>query len=768
MPENNKYSVLSRPPLEFGSIENAKKSKPFSIFDVLRRRAPLVIALGLPLFIIFHLLLTVVVSPSYLVEGSILVKQSKGPSISGKERDLIEGDVGYFQRTLAVRLLDPSLLKTANASLSENEKPIYLQGLGASSRAADILAKHLKALEVERTYLIKVTLSGTSSIGLAPTLNAVLKTLIDVLKREQEDQFEYRILYLKSQKSSVLQQLTQEKEKIQGLAVRYNNKSFLRASYSNDLDYLSILQRLYLEAESQALVKEALFKKSEKDRDELSKTSMVPFAEEKVSDSFGVNQIEQWSYAQQQQLRASIDGLSTNNLDRANVESRIQAMKDYQKTYKENLNQFTVKNQTEKRAYELNNEVIRARNDYNTAETAAQKLHDQLLNAQEDSARISEGVFDANDSNFNLGQFRERLATINEKLDEEELQAKSPLPVVIDREATPPSAPSSGNFAKVTGFSFVASFGLLSVLFFLFEFLDDRIRSRAELGAAVGGKGAEPIPATIPEGEDPTFSELEVFSPGHPTALPLQEFALRLVLEHQRSGAKIFSFVGSHHRSGNTAIALNVGRAIFGHGFKVILAELPTSTPGLASIAKLSSHQNTYDSPWKNKLTDPLSGVELIPWVPGTSPNQVRSTLDSFLSNAIQVADFVLLDLVNVSTSDIAREASVKSDVVIITAAENIARFTDVRNIVEWVVIGGVPAVTTLLNFAKHNKTEVQISEYRGWVFQFLSKAHLALRHWAAHQMNTKMPRIKNSLFFKKIFAEKREKKPYTTPETKE
>ena len=53
--------------------------------------------------------------------------------------------------------------------------------------------------------------------------------------------------------------------------------------------------------------------------------------------------------------------------------------------------------------------------------------------------------------------------------------------------------------------------------------------------------------------------------------------------------------------------------------------------------------------------------------------------------------------------SDISNEAALKSDVVVVTARQNVALFKEVRNIVESSAAGGVPAVTTLLNFSRPN-----------------------------------------------------------------
>jgi Mrp family chromosome partitioning ATPase len=274
-----------------------------------------------------------------------------------------------------------------------------------------------------------------------------------------------------------------------------------------------------------------------------------------------------------------------------------------------------------------------------------------------------------------------------------------------------------------------------------FDFFDQRIRCREELGAAVGGLGAEPIPSVGNEEMDPEFSKRQTLRSSNRASGPLRDLALRLILEHERGGAKIVSFVGTHRRTGNTSIALNVARAISSHGFDVLIAELPTPYPGLAAAAELSALK-TPNSPWGVKVQDPSSAVEIIPWIPGVSKDQVRMTIDSFLSNAAKVYDFVLLDLVALPTSDISRETSVKSDVVVITAAQDIALYGDVRNAVDWIVAGGVPAVTTVLNFTRPDTFRLRVHQFSSLAGRKFSDLH----DWFRNKVS-----IWESLLFSKL-----------------
>lgn len=675
--------------------------------------------------------MTPLVHPIYKVEGTLLISQTKEPTLNGKDREAIQGDVGVFQRTLVTRILDRDVLAAALEKLPDEKRPNFLVGLGTSDRAIYTLMGRLVAKEVDRTYLIRVSISGDESQGLAITLYEVLSSLIDKLREEQEKQYSSRLSYLRSEQQKIAARVAEEKSKILSLASGYDNRSFLRSNFSSDLGKLDLIQKLYWESQSLTLTKGAELEEAEKDKEELPKVSLSAFAEERVADNFGINQIENWTYEKSQDLRATIDGLVPSNPDRQYTESRMTSMNEYLANYKKRVSEETFANLNQKRDFELETATIKARNAHAAAQRVSQQLDRELSAANEEARNISEAIFESNELTFGLTQLRERLASINSRIDDVELEAKAPLPVSMDLVPTPPLKPASSNASKLMAAAFVLSFGLVGGLCLLFDFADGRIRSREELGAAVGGAGAEPIPALVPKGEDPAFARILLDHARHPASIALRDLALRLTLEHQRCGAKIFAFVGSDARVGNTSIALNTARAISSHGYKVLLAELPTQSPGLAAAAGLLPTPPP-PSPWGNKAQDPQSAVEILPWVNGMAEDRVRSSVDSFLSNATKAFDVILLDLVSFSDSDIACEAALKADAVIVTARQNLSLFQDVRRIVEYVGAGGVPAVTTVLNFSQPEEMRVRAIASLGVVQVSVSRFHELFRERVA------------------------------------
>ena len=143
-------------------------------------------------------------------------------------------------------------------------------------------------------------------------------------------------------------------------------------------------------------------------------------------------------------------------------------------------------------------------------------------------------------------------------------------------------------------------------------------------------------------------------------------------------------------------------------------------------------------------------------------------TIDSFLANASKVYDFVLLDLVALSTSDISRETAVKSDVVVITAAQDVALYGDVRGAVEWIVAGGVPAVTTVLNFAQPDLFKLRFQQFTWISGGKFSEFHHWFRNWISGKEARLFEILAKSPRYKKLVEWLQQPSPPAASKSKE
>ena len=595
-----------RSAIERGELSSARPTKPFRLVDSLWRNLPLVLAAGLPLFLVFSLLTLPLTRPIYEVAGRLMINPIKQPVIGTRDRDVIEGDVGVFQRTLTERLLNREVIEDALRKLPDERRPAFIKGKGESDSAIYSLMSRIDVRGLDRTYLIDVRMSSGSPQGLAESLTAVLESFMRKLEAEQQRSYASRLGHLIEERGNLLDNASAQSRQLLDLAAGIEDKSFLLDTFTAHLSKVEGIQKQYWIMKAAALDKQAAYEEARRNRESLPGLSLQPFADERVSDNYGINQIEFWTYGQSQELRANIDGLTPNNPDRQYVEQRMEAMNDYLDDYKKRVREQTIANLRAKREFELDAEVLKARNAYNALEESTAELGRQLEQAIGEASRVSEAIFRTRELAHGLDDVRDRISSINVRIDDTQMLANAPLPVSIDQYPERPGEPTSTNAAKLQLFALVASFGLVAGVLFGMDYLDGRIRCRQHLGAAIGGQGCEPVPATSRDGEDERFPQLLVERPRHPAALPLRELALRLLLEHQRAGARVVALASTHRAAGATGIALNVARALTGHGLRVLLVELPCPQPRLAAYAGLGGVAPP-QSGWAGRHDDPHS-----------------------------------------------------------------------------------------------------------------------------------------------------------------
>lgn len=716
-----------------GNLREAKPRKPFRIFDFVWRRTPLIVVLGVPLFLGLLVLSRFFVSPTYRVDGLFLIHPLREPQIEGRDREVIEGDVGYYQRTVAYRLTNRDILIAALERLPEEDRPEWLRGLGTSDRAVYRLMGRLQTEQIERTYLIRAQLDAGEAEGLALVLRTVMETLVEKLSHEQERRYEARLGYLREEREKVAGRAVQERERLLELADSVENRAFLHNAYTAHLNKLELIQKLYWEAEAEALQAQGELEEARLDQLALPKLSLAPFARERVFDNFGINQVERWTYEKSQELRSAIDGLTPQNPERQYVEQRMEAMNEYLEEYKKAFSDSTILNLTEKRQFELDTNVVEAESAYQAARQVADRLQNEYQEAAEEASRVSQAIFEAEGLAFGFGDLRERLASINSRIDDAELQAKAPLPVSIDQLPSEPESPAETNARKLQMLAFVLSFGLIGGGCLAFDWFDGRIRCREDLAAAIGGPGAEPVPA-VPTG-GASLAEWLLAHPEHPAAVAMREMAVRLLLERDHARAKLVAMCGAHHGAGNSSLALGLARALAMHGGRVLLVEMPTSHPGLASLAGMEASPS---APWgAEPLSDPASAALLLPWHASGIAGEVRAGMPDFLARAREHYDLVLFDLAPVGESDIAHLVATQSDVVVVTAKQDGAQYAQVRQAVEWAAAAQVPAVTAWLNFARADRL-------KGLAFSTLGLLQKSASRWHG-QFDERLSRFSRS-----------------------
>jgi hypothetical protein len=662
------------------------RRKPFDLTAALARRAPIVLGLGTLLSFATIPVCLGVVKPKYSASAVLLVDATKEVAINGKERDLIPGDIGDYTRTQIGRMKSVTGISEALRSLPEKARPNFCNPQTSEISQAVQLLKRLVIQEVPRSHLINLKLESDEPRFLGDALNAVVDGFIARLHIERERQNEKRIEYLQTERTRIVERIDQEHRRLLAHAEGMANRAFLHENYSVHLNKVEQIQKLFLEADAERIARQAALQKALSDQSDIQKLSLQPYADERVADNFGINRIEQYTYEQLQQMRVTVDGLTHGNQDRKYVEERMASMNRYLDEYKVRVNEATMRNLEQKRAYDLQSEVIRAESGLASAKSRALELGTILSAAAAEASSTSEAIFNASSVAYSIRELRERLTAINNRIDDCELEAKASVKLAVDSRASNPTVPASSTKVNAFAGGIGLAYGCALLCCIGFEFFDTRLRSRPDIEAALGGHAPDPVLAwngAAPH-DDPGADSLE-----RDIVRSFRSLASRIERERSRHNGRVILLTGVHHGAGTSFVTHQLAAALSDYSDRILLIQTSAADPGnQAALGRLIPEATC-------KIL-----VERIP----QSRSGAAIELGSRIRNARESFDLILIDADPIAVEPFTRFVVLHADVAVVVAKAGFTLFQDLVGVLDEIRRHPIGAMSALLNFAPNIK----------------------------------------------------------------
>lgn len=680
--------------------------RPFLPMVFLQRRLLLILPLGALASLMLVLLIPHETAPIFETNAIILIDPRKETTIGGRERDVIPGSFREYSLTLVSRMSNPDVMRGALERLPSDQYPSFLDSDADADHNARRLLSRFNASEMRRTHLIGASLSGPDPTHLGATLNAVVEEFIDRMQTEQEGLYARRISYLTEERDRLEHRIEEMRNQLLAMASDIESAGFLHEHYTLHLYRIDVIDRLYWAAEADASEKRGLLQKAQADREALSALDQQALADERVMTSWALNNIEHWTYTQLQSMRGTIDGLTPENEDRRYVEERMTAMEEYRTAFKERIIRDTIENMDAIRLYNLEEDVLRAQSAYNAARRSADQLAAALETAREEANVVSTAIFRGTDIAFNIGQLRERLAAINGRIDDAEIEAKAPIRVSLEQRAVDPARPARATGRKVVAFALLLGFGGVFGFVLTVDILDNRIRAPRELELALGAPGPDPITAhTSCLSPAPVFERASVDTLDHPAIPALRDLAVRINIEYERENGRIFVLLGLNNHCGSTSLALNLAHSLTAFRERVLLLETNMRRPGMRAALEWPPAKGLEtvlrgEGEWADSIRhDPARGVDVL-FAEGGEQHANLQRLGAILDELRETYDIVLVDAGNVTADPDAYHVGARADAAIVIARADVSYYRDLRRAIDAMVQAGVPALTAVLTFA--------------------------------------------------------------------
>ncbi len=730
----------SAPPIagSRGNLAEGKKGKPFLLVAFVLRRAPLILLFGALLTVLFLFVLLPRVSTVYTTDGTLLVDMTKQVSVGGVLQDPIPGSVREYMTTMVERLGETDVLAQTIKRLKPTEYPTFFKPLAPPEVNAALLKSRLTVKDIERTYLISVSISADAPQGLAPILNQLMQYFVEKNQNERRQLLQRRINYLNHEREKISARLDEFHDKLQQPVPGLGQDLVIDPKYTAHMGKLELVRKYFWDAENKRLEYLNRYQLAQANRSSLPKMNMQALARERVSNNDGINKMSQWTYEQSAALRNTIDGLTEQNEDRRNVEDRIRAMNEYMVGYKDRTSDEISKQLHDKQLYELDLEVAREKNALDAVTAQVDTLRQLEQGASGEYSRVSKAIYNSLDIQYNIEQLRDRLKDLNSRIDDAEVEAMAPVQLFIDKVAHNPSEPDKSNFKVLAILSLVLGFGSVFSFILAFDLVDNRLRDPLEVNGALGGAGADPVP--LMEGADHppgSFVDATLEWPRHPTSLAIRSLAVRMELERERHGACVIALAGLGQSCGVSSLALGLGHVLKVRDRRVLVVECNLIRPGLARV-----HGGLRASPG---LWDLISGaVDNVQEVLQTDPRRRiavitagspcegipdRSAFLGVLAQLREAFDVIILDAAGVLQDEFSYYVASHADAVLLVGREDMSLYRDLRQSIDVLVASQVPAVSAVLNFTRAKRAErVRTSIHA-------EMRRLSKKHWLLHGM---------------------------------
>jgi len=679
-----------------------KPNKPIDLVGFIKRYGLFVLVIGSFLFTITVPVVLLISKPNYEVHALMRIDPII-PSLITKSEDL--SIINYYQdyaNTQSRRIMGFDVLKTTVEKLTPEQKASIFPPNLPSATCAEITEHLVKVTPVLGTHLVDITVSGPKKKGLAPLINNLMLSYLEKVRKGNEMQDNERLVYLRNEKQALSNDIAAIAEKLNLLTQDISTADFAE---NNNIASKKAeeLQQAAVNAFADRISSENQYKESERNSQQLKKLSLDPMVEEMVVGDQSLHFTSSWTYQQQQQLRSTTDGLTPNNPDRIYVEERMKAMRNYEKKLQNEVRSSAKMIVYGKRDYDQKKELIQTGNKAEKAKSTEEELLKELDKTKKESVRISLGLHLGESLKSTLKHKRDLLDLIDTRIHELELEGKAPLHIAIESLAREPEQPAGSNTKKLMMTFFGLSFGGVAVVFVVFEFLDNRIRRKEDIKAALGYPPAQVIPKSA---EEKRFLEILELAPDDPAAKALRSLAVKFVHENQLNESKIILFNGIDRQTGSTSLAMNCAQAIAALVPKVLLIEATANTPPLSALNGLDHEPEGVQellvasgSPEEFIVKGKKGSPDILYHGKANAQLVSQQRLPEIFAWLKEHYTFICIDCPPVLLSNLTENLALHADIVTLIALGDSTMYRDLRAAAEAFVRLEVPAIMPLLNW---------------------------------------------------------------------
>jgi len=580
--ENLEFQDRTDPMTNNSQVADRKRqipSKPINPVGSLLNHLPAVALIVILVLLLGSGAVLVKVKPFFSTEAVIKIEPVAPKILYGKEDASIMPYYDDFVRT-QINIVKSFPVISRVIKLSQ-EKDLKWQMPGETvEQAADRLAGRLDIKQIRDTQLFSLSMTSRRKEGLAELINAVAEAYMAFNIEQQLNKDATRLDFLKTRKEETEKILVEKYAILEGISSKYAVGITDEKNLYVYLQAIVDLSQQRVKATSRRMERESKLKELIKQMDRLKVLDISSDIDDWVEKDWAIRDNRIQLSRKLQDMRLVLAGVKPTHPDRQEYEENLKRLYEVQDNLLKRAREVGEKVLRGKLLSEQNKKILLLETEYAAALSTEDKLRAELEEAERKATDVNTQMMKAATLRKDIQRLQDSLLRIDERIDQIEVESRSPGRAAIMTKARTPENPSTGKRSKmmivVVLFSLVAGVGYAVGR----DKLDDRIQTTLDIERVLG---FSPTGSIMDAGQDMEKVEdiyrVVLDHPFSQLAEQYKEISFALSREHENHKSTIFVCFSLMQGQGASSFTVNTLCSVKGRKEKKLLVDLNIWNP---------------------------------------------------------------------------------------------------------------------------------------------------------------------------------------------
>jgi len=554
-------------------------SKPIDLVGSLLNHIPMILLIFASILCIGLGAVLIKIKPFYRASAIIKIEPVVPKILYGKEEASITPYYDDFVRTQINIVKNFQVL--SNGINIYQEKGFRWQLPEESlDQAVERLAIRLQIAQLRDTQLFSISMTNRRKKGLAELINAVAVSYLDTGKNEQLNKDSSRLTFLKKRKQDIENELKDKYGILQNISAKYAVGITDEKNIYVYLQAIVDLTQQQVKATSRRIEVESKLKELGRQIKKLRDLDITADVDEWVEKDWAIRDNRIQLSRKLQDMRLVLAGVNQDHPDRKEYEENLKKLYEVQENLLRRSEKVGTKVIRGKLLSDQNKKILDLETEYAAAVKTEEKLGSKLAEAEKKATDVNTQMMKASTLRRDIQRLQDSLLRIDERIDQIEVESRSPGRIKLMTLARVPKTPSTGKRSKMM--IVVILFSLMSGVGYAIgkDKLDDKIHSTQDVERVLGFPATGYIMETLKDQEPiDNLYRVVIDHPFSQISEQYKEISLALTMEHESHKSSIYTCFSLDQGQGASSFLTNTLCALKGKREKKILADFNIWNP---------------------------------------------------------------------------------------------------------------------------------------------------------------------------------------------